>query len=107
MWMILSSASSANFIRITNIYSPLWVLSLIFILGGLTNIVLKLKYFWLYVLLVSTPLIFLGFVFLQVAITADVFSSNVILCNFVGVYSAIRAGQIFKRRKSFPLEIKK
>lgn len=100
VWMAFSPYNSKNFVLVvSDIYSPLWILSFLFIILGLLNILLNHRYFWLYVLTVSTPLIFLGIVFLQVSIVANAFAPVVILCNMIGIYSAVRAGQIFRRKK--------
>lgn len=107
IWMAFSPYNSENFIRVANIYSPLWILTVLFTFGGVLNILIKHRYFWVYVLLVSTPLVFLGLVFLQVSLLANVFAPTVIFCIFTGFYSAIRAGQIFQRRRIVSNVIKK
>lgn len=100
IWMAFSPYNSKNFVVVVqDVYSPLWILSTLFILGGAINVLLQNRFFWLYVLLVSTPLVFFGLVFLQVSIIADAFAPTVIFSLLIGLYSAIRAGQIFQRRK--------
>jgi hypothetical protein len=100
IWMAFSPYSGTNFVTIVqDIYSPLWILSTIFISGGVLNMLVQNRYFWLYIFFVSTPLVFFGLVFLQVSIISSVFAPTVILAIAIGLYSAIRAGQIFQKRK--------
>lgn len=98
IWMISNPYNNENVIRVFEIYSPMWLLGVIFILGGIYCLWRK-KHFWLYVLLVSIPLTFFGLVYLQVALAYTVFTSNVIIFNALGFYSAIFAGQVFSKDK--------
>lgn len=98
LWMIISPLGNENVIRVIELYSPLWLLGIIFILGGAISLFSKKKYFWLYVLLVSVPLSFFGLVFVQVTTKLGIFTSSVIVYNFIGIYSAAYAGQVYKKQ---------
>lgn len=105
VWMISSPLSNENVIRIFEIYSPMWILGIIYIIGGSFNLWKREKYFWFYVLLVSVPLVFFGLVYLQVSLTLFAFTSNVIIFNAVGLYSAIYAGQSFSKERGEKIHI--
>lgn len=102
IWMVSSPINTENIIRILELYSPLWILGVIFIIGGCIKLFTRKKYISLYVALVSIPLTFFGLIWLQFVLTYNVFTINVIVFNFLGLYSAIYAGQVFPKFKKAP-----
>ena len=77
-------------------YMPIWLLSAIFILGGLFNLFFPKRLIG-YVAFVSTPIVFLGTIFFQNALLNGNLSPGAILCSAIGLYSAIFVGQILKK----------
>lgn len=100
IWMLSSSINNQNFIRVISIYSPIWILGLIFILGGTVVLVTQKRFLLQFIILVSTPLTFLGLVYLQVVYTNPTYWGACIITLLSGIYSAIYAGKIFPKAKS-------
>lgn len=103
-WMISSPLGNADVIHVVELYSPLWLLGVIFVLGGFSKLLSKKNYLWAYILLVSVPLTFFGLLSAQIVLTTNVLNSYVIVFNLIGIYSAVYAGQVYKKKVSGVIE---
>ena len=100
IWMVSPTINNVNFIRVIHIYSPLWILGVIFIIGGVFQLAVKQQSFWRFVILTSTPLTFFGLVYLQVVSIIPSFWGATIVTLMAGIFSAVYAGKIFSKVKS-------
>lgn len=105
IWMISSSINNYNVIRVLRIYSPLWLLGVIFVIGGTVELVAAKNNLWRYILLVSTPITFLGLVYVQIVYTNPTYWGACIITLIVGIYAGIYAGKVFPNPKVKKSEI--